>query len=255
VLGALAWGSLAAGSLVLGALLAFARAWSDRQVGLVLAFGAGALISAVSIELAEEGVRVGGFGWTAAGLAAGALTYWTLDGRVERRGFGAGADDGASAGAAKAARGGEGAAAAGGGTALALGAFLDGVPEQLVLGIGLAAQGSVGASLLVAIFVSNLPESIGSARDMQAAGTSRGRILWLWAGVAVVCAASTVLGYAASDAATSEVQACIDGFAAGALLVMLIDSMIPEARRGAGRVAGLATVLGFAVAAALSSMS
>ena len=72
MLGALAWGSLAAGSLVLGALLAFARAWSDRQVGLVLAFGAGALISAVSIELAEEGVRVGGFGSTAAGLAAGA---------------------------------------------------------------------------------------------------------------------------------------------------------------------------------------
>jgi ZIP family zinc transporter len=74
MLEALAWGSLAAGSLVLGALLAFARPWSDRQIGLVLAFGAGALISAVSLELAEEGVRAGGFAWTAVGLAAGALT-------------------------------------------------------------------------------------------------------------------------------------------------------------------------------------
>ena len=73
VLGALAWGSLAAASLVLGALLAFARPWSDLQVGVVLAFGAGALISAVSFELAEEGIDAGGFGWTAAGLAAGAV--------------------------------------------------------------------------------------------------------------------------------------------------------------------------------------
>ena len=124
-----------------------------------------------------------------------------------------------------------------------------------MLGIGLATSGGVGASLLVAIFVSNLPESIGSARDMHASGTARSRILLLWVAVAVVCAASTVVGYAAADVATSELQAGIDGFAAGALLVMLIDSMIPEARSGAGRVAGLATVLGFAVAAALSSMS
>jgi ZIP family zinc transporter len=255
VLGALAWGSLAAGSLVLGALLAFARSWSDRQVGLVLAFGAGALISAVSIELAEEGVRVGGLGWTAAGLAAGALTYWTLDGLVERSGSARGGGDGEAVSARGSGDGTAAAAGAGGGTALALGAFLDGVPEQLVLGIGLAAQGGVGASLLVAIFVSNLPESIGSARDMHAAGTERGRIFVLWAAVAAVCAAATAIGYAAADAATEGVQAGIDGFAAGALLVMLIDSMIPEARSGAGRVAGLATVLGFAVAAALSSMS
>jgi ZIP family zinc transporter len=90
---------------------------------------------------------------------------------------------------------------------------------------------------------------------MHNAGTDRRRILVLWLGVAVVCAASTVLGYAAADAATGELRAFVDGFAAGALLVMLIDSMIPEARRGAGRVAGLATTLGFAVAAALSSLS
>jgi len=247
VLGALAWGSLAAASLVLGALLAFARPWSDRQVGLVLAFGAGALISAVSLELAQEGVDVGGIGWTAAGLGAGAVTYFVLDGLIERRG------------ARRPRHGGrrtaEGSTENDAGSALALGAFLDGVPEQLVLGIGIAAQGSVGISLLVAIFVSNLPEAIGSARDMHASGTSRERILLLWGTVAVVCAAATVAGYALSEAATGEAQACIDGFAAGALLVMLIDSMIPEARRGAGRVAGLAATLGFAVAVALSSLS
>jgi len=198
----------------------------------VLAFGAGALISAVSIELAEEGVRVGGLAWTALGLGVGAVTYFALDGALERRS--AGADTGA---------------------ALALGAFLDGVPEQLVLGIGLAAGDGVGIGLLVAIFVSNLPEAIGSASAMEAAGASRRRILLLWVGVALTCAAATVLGFALADAAASELRAAIDGFAAGALLVMLIDSMIPEARTGAGRVAGLVTVLGFAVAVALSAVS
>ena len=242
VLAALGWGSFAAGSLVLGALLAFARPWSDLQVGLVLAFGAGALISAVSFELADEGIAAGGLGWTAAGLAAGALTYWALDGVIAGR-----AASGRGRGGRK-----EGSNA---GTALALGAFLDGVPEQVVLGIGIASGNGVGASLLVAIFVSNLPEAIGSARDMHAAGTSRSRILRLWGGVAIVCAAATVIGYLAAEAATGEIRAVIDGFAAGALLVMLIDSMIPEARAGAGRVAGLATTFGFAVAAALSSLS
>src|SRR4051794_34808252 len=103
-----------------------------------------------------------------------------------------------------------GTAAAGSGAALALGAFLDGIPEQLVLGIGIALGEGVSVGLLVAIFVSNLPESIGGA---------------------------------------------IDGFAAGALLVMLVDSMVPDARRKGGDVAGLATVLGFAVAAGLSTIS
>lgn len=242
MLAALGWGSLAAGSLVLGALLAFVRPWSDVQVGLVLAFGAGALISAVSFELAEEGIAAGGLVWTAVGLAAGALTYFTLDGVIARR---------SSSGRGRRGR----ASGSNAGAALALGAFLDGVPEQLVLGIGLASGSGVGASLLVAIFVSNLPEAIGSARDMHAAGTPRRRILELWTGVAVVCAAATVGGYLAAEAATGEVRALIDGFAAGALLVMLIDSMIPEARRGAGRVAGLATTFGFAIAAALSSLS
>ncbi|MDX6679847.1 MAG: zinc transporter, family [Solirubrobacteraceae bacterium] len=249
MLGAIGWGALAAGSLVIGALLAFAREWSDRQVGLVLAFGAGALISAVSFELADEGIHSGGLGWTAAGLAAGAATYFALDGLIGRRSKDEHGPGGRSQGAAAGGGGG------GGGTALALGAFLDGVPEQLVLGIGLATDGGVGASLLVAIFVSNLPEAIGSARDMREAGSERGRILVLWCAVAAVCAAATVLGYLAADAATGEVRALVDGFAAGALLVMLIDSMIPEARHGAGRVAGLATTLGFAVAAGLSSLS
>ncbi len=239
---ALGWGALAASSLILGALLSFARRWSPRQVGAVLAFGAGALISAVSYELAQEGIALGGGGYTGLGLAVGALVYYCLDGAIARR-----SDTG---------RGRRGrAAGTGAGTALALGAFLDGIPEQAVLGINIAAGAGVSVSLLVAIFVSNLPEAMGSADDMLKAGTSRGAIVRLWLTVAAICTLATVGGYLAADAASGGFKAAIDGFAAGALVVMLIDSMIPDARADAGRAAGLVTVLGFAVAAGLSSLT
>ena len=126
------------------------------------------------------------------------------------------------------------------GTALALGAFLDGIPEQLVLGIGIAAGDGVGVSLLVAIFVSNLPEAIGSASDMRKAGRAREAILRLWAagrGDLRPRHRRRLPRSPTPPRATSK--AAIDGFAAGALLVMLIDSMIPDARsEPAGRRAG-----------------
>jgi ZIP family zinc transporter len=226
---ALGWGALAASSLVIGALLSVARDWPEQLVGLVLAFGAGALIAAVSFELAEEGVQIGGAGAVAIGFALGAVTYFVLDGLVER-----GRSDPASA--------------------LALGAFLDGIPEQLVLGLGLAAGDEISIGLLGAIFVSNLPEAIGSAADMRAEGRRRETILRLWIAVAVVCTLASVAGYAIADSLSGELEGGFNGFAAGALLVMLADSMIPEARK-AGRTAGLATAFGFAVAAGLSSLS
>jgi ZIP family zinc transporter len=242
VIAAFGWGALAASSLVLGALLAFARQWPARQVGLVLAFGAGALISAVSFELAAEGLLVGGLGVTAIGLGIGALTYFTLDGLIASR-------TSASRGRAGRASGSDP------GAALALGAFLDGIPEQLVLGIGLASGEGIGIGLLVAIFVSNLPEAIGSASAMRRAGIAERRIVCLWGAVAVICTLASVAGFVIADLVSGDLRAAIDGFAAGALLVMLIDSMIPDATRESGRVAGLVTTLGFAVAMALSSLS
>jgi zinc transporter, ZIP family len=229
VAAALGWGAVAASSLVIGALLSLARDWSERFVGLVLAFGAGALIAAVSFELAQDGVEIGGAGPVGIGLALGAVTYFVLDGLVER-----GRSDPASA--------------------LALGAFLDGIPEQLVLGVGLAAGDEVSIGLLGAIFVSNLPEAIGSATEMRAEGRRSETILRLWVAVAVVCTLASVIGFAVADSLSGELKGGFNGFAAGALLVMLADSMIPEARK-AGRTAGLATAFGFAVAAALSSLS
>ena len=238
---AIGWGALAASSLLVGAVLAFVRTWSRPQVGTVLAFGAGALISAVSFELVQEGTEVGSLSSTAIGLGLGAITYFLADGYIAKR-FSGG----------RGRRGREDADDSG--TALALGAFLDGIPEQLVLGIGLAAGEGVGVGLLVAIFVSNLPEAIGSASAMRDSGRRRSQILRLWAVVAAVCALSSAIGFGFADSVSGELRAGINGFAAGALLVMLIDSMIPDARKATGRAAGLVTVLGFAVATSLSNL-
>ena len=123
-----------------------------------------------------------------------------------------------------------------------------------MLGIGIATGGGVSIALLVAIFVSNLPEAIGSSSQMRAAKRSPSTIRRLWIAVAAVCLLATLAGYAIADSVSGEFQAAIDGFAAGALLVMLVDSMIPEARRKAGDTAGLVTTLGFAVAAGLSAL-
>lgn len=239
---ALAWGALAASSLIVGAVLAETREWPSRQVGMILAFGAGALISAIGFELAGEGLEVGSLRATAAGLGGGAVVYYLLDGAIASR---------FATGRGRAGR----KAGSDSGAALALGAFLDGIPEQLVLGIGIAAGQGVGVGLLVAIFVSNLPEAIGSSSAMRESGVGGRRVVALWIAVAAICAVASGAGYAAADAVSGELRAAIDGFAAGALLVMLVDSMIPEATRESGRVAGLLTTLGFAVATALSSVS
>lgn len=243
MLEALAWGALAASSLMIGAWLGLVRDWSPRVVGLVLGFGAGALISAVSFELWEEALTESRLVIAAGGLGAGALAYYAADraldarmrsDRARHRPRGAGDQDS--------------------GSALALGALLDGIPEQLVLGIGVATGDGAGAALLAAIFVSNLPEAIGSASAMRAAGRPRRLVLRLWLSVTLVTTLAAVAGFAAADALSADGVALIQGFAAGALLVMLVDAMIPSATRQAGRTTGLMTTLGFAVAAALSAL-
>ncbi len=229
MLEALLWGAVAASSLIVGALAGVLRDWNAQLVGLVLGFGAGALVASISFELAETGFRLGGAVAVALGLAAGAIVFYVADRAIDRK-----------------------AANSASGLPLLLGALLDGIPEQAVLGIGIADGHGVSLSLLIAIFVSNLPEAIGSATDMKSARRSAGRILLVWTTVAVLCVAATLIGYQLQEIAGAQWRGGINGFAAGALLVMLVGSMIPEATQKAGEKAGLAAVLGFAVAAGLS---
>lgn len=229
---AVLWGAVAASPLLIGAVLALVRRWPAKWLGIVLGFGAGALMASIAFELWEEGLQLAGPVPLVAGVAVGAIAYYAAARILDAR-------------AAKAHR-------AAGGPSLAVAALLDGIPEQLVLGIGLASGEGVGIALVVAILVSNLPESIGSASDLLQSGMRKGRVVLLWLAVALICALSTVAGFALADAVGSEFQAAANGFAAGALLVMLVDSMVPEAQAKAKESTGLATVLGFAVAAGLA---
>jgi zinc transporter, ZIP family len=239
VLEATAWGALGASSLLIGALLGAAGLIHRRAVGLILGFGAGALISAVSFELTREAFQLGGADATSAGLALGALAFFAGDSLLHQRG----------AGNRKLVRDEEDAS----GSALLLGAVLDGVPESVVIGITLLAGGEVSVAMLAAVFISNLPEGIGGASGMRAAGNSTRSILTAWSVVAGACALAAGVGYTALDGASDELVALIQAFAAGGVLTMLTDAMIPDAYRQGGRVTGLLTVLGFALAALLSA--
>ncbi|MFJ2551682.1 ZIP family metal transporter [Microbacterium sp. NPDC087591] len=233
--GAILWGVVAAAPLFIGAVLALLRKWPPRWLGIVLGFGAGALMASIAFELWEEGLALAGPIPLVTGVAAGAISYYIADRILDAR-------------AAKTKE------KAGGGQ-LAVGALLDGIPEQLVLGIGLASGEPVSIALVVAILVSNLPESIGSASDLLEGGMAKSRVLLLWAGVAVLCALATVAGFGLASVTGDDFRAAASGFAAGALLVMLVDSMIPEAQSKAKESTGLATVLGFALAAGLALAS
>ncbi|WP_136024324.1 ZIP family metal transporter [Microbacterium sp. K27] len=233
--GAVLWGLVAAAPLFIGAVLALLRKWPPRWLGIVLGFGAGALMASIAFELWEEGLDLAGPVPLIGGVAGGAISYYIADRILDAR-------------AAKTKE------QAGGGQ-LAVGALLDGIPEQLVLGIGLASGEPVSIALVVAILVSNLPESIGSAADLLEGGMAKSRVLWLWAGVTLICAVATIAGFGLASITGDEFRSAASGFAAGALLVMLVDSMIPEAQSKAKESTGLATVLGFALAAGLALAS
>ena len=238
-LGALVWGGLAASSLLVGAVLALRTTLSNRTVGLVLAFGAGTLISSVAYELVptetQQPVGVG----LAIGL--GALVFYFGDSIVERMGGQQRKDLDATPDTA------------GSGLAIALGTVLDGIPESLVLGIGLAIGGTISIAFLFAVFISNLPEAIGASVSLRAAGRPVRRIYALWAVIVVVSALSAAAGFVLATSIGSSGE-LVQAFAAGALITMIADTMIPEAYEHGGNVTGLATVVGFGVAALISGL-
>lgn len=141
-----------------------------------------------------------------------------------------------------------------GGAAIALGTVLDGIPESVVLGATLIGGGGVSVAMLAAVFVSNLPEAMSATAGLLKAGTKPSRLWVLWGSTTLVSALAAGIGYLALDGASPAVVAVTQAFAAGALLTMLVDTMIPEATEFGGPVTGLVTVLGFATAFGLSSI-
>ena len=236
VLEAFFWGLVSTSSLIVGGLIGSWFSISKRVLGLIMGFGAGVLISAVAYELVFEAVESAkGSGGPGLGLFAGALTFYFADRFISNMGAADRKSIAAPAASAMV-------------VPLVLGIVLDGVPESLVIGLGILEGGAVSLGMLVAVFISNVPEAIAGTSGMLAGGWSRLKVLTLWLVIAVACALATVVGFAAFEGLPPFWLAFVNTFSAGAILCMLANTMMPEAYEHGGPQAGLATVLGFAVA-------
>jgi zinc transporter, ZIP family len=241
---ALFWGLFAGSSLILGGAIGFWIPLSREVRGLIMGFGAGVLISAVAYELVDDAFAAAdGFAIVAAGLFAGAATFFVGDGLIDRMG---GGERKRSAGTH--------AAAGGAALAIVLGIVLDGVPESAVIGLSLLEGTGVSVAMIVAVFLSNLPEAIAATTGLSRSGWARRKIFGLWALVTLVSGLSALAGYVLFDGAGPRALAFVLAYAGGAILTMLADTMMPEAFERSGRLTGLATTLGFAVAFAITAL-
>jgi ZIP family zinc transporter len=225
-----AWGMFAASSLLLGAVLSFTGWIRGQTLRLVTAFGSGVLISAVAYDLVGEAVNQSATGVSVAtGFVLGALVFYSGSWLIAR----------VMSGRSE-------------GTGILLAVVLDGIPESAVLGLSVLGGGGVSVAVLVAVFISNLPESLSSSAGLATAGHSKGRILGAWLVVVVVSTLVAAISYGTLGGAEGDVIAFIEAFAAGAILTMLANEMIPNAYKAGDRLPGLAASAGFAVAALLS---
>jgi ZIP family zinc transporter len=240
------WGGLAASSLVFGTWIAVRFNPSERVTGLVMGFGAGALIGSIAYDLMPDSSISGGSWRLLVAFALGAVTFFAGDWIVDNRG-----------GSDRKRIDGESQVGGSSGRAIFLGTLLDGLPESLVLGIGLAlsavnAEGAATLAFLCAVFISNIPEAIAGTSSMLSEGYSARRVYGMWLALVLASAVTAAFGFAFASRAPSVDGALAQAFAAGAMLTMLADTMMPEAYEHGGKVVGLMTTLGFLLAAILS---
>src|SRR5215467_13701946 len=233
MLNALLWGMLATSSLIVGGLIASSFSLGKRTLGIIMAFGAGTLISAVSYELVFEAVKLAkGSGFPAFGFFAGAFTFYFSEKLIERLGARNHMKIESSDQSSLV-------------IPMVLAIILDGVPESIVIGLGILEEGTVSLAMLVAVFISNLPEAIAGTIGMRGSGWNKKRIILLWFSIAVVCAFASVAGYTLFSGVSERWMSFIQAFAGGAILMMLANSMIPESYEHGGKLTGIFTVLGF----------
>jgi zinc transporter, ZIP family len=237
---AFGWGALGGSALLIGALIAYQLAPSRAVIAVVMALGTGLLIGSVSFELVDEALKTREVAGVALLVLVGAVVFTVGDWLLTRQGGGERKDP-------------EGAQADGSPLAIVLGSVLDGIPESFVLGLTVL-QGGVSVSLLAGVALSNLPEGMSSSAGLKAAGWPRGRVVLMWSVVALVSAASAAAGYLLLDPASGRTGALVQAFAAGALLAMVADTLLPEAYKVEGVLTGPLVVVGFAISLALSAI-
>ncbi|HVY25697.1 MAG TPA: hypothetical protein VHB79_04070 [Polyangiaceae bacterium] len=241
------WGLVAGSALVVGAVVGWFLRVPTRLIAAIMAFGSGVLISALSFELMDEAYRASGFAACAVGFLSGAALYTLASWLLARQG----AKHRKRSGGQQPSESEQ----AGSGLAIAVGALLDGIPESIVIGLSLLQGGAVSTVAVIAIFLSNLPEGLSSAAGMKRAGRSARYVLGVWLAIALLSGGAAWFGYTVFGGVSSGIVSAVTAVAAGAILAMLVDTMIPEAFQEAHDFAGLITVSGFLTSFALSKLA
>ncbi|GAA1484758.1 ZIP family metal transporter [Brachybacterium fresconis] len=243
---ALLAGLIAGGALLLGSAIAWFVKIPATVVAGIMAFGAGVLISALTFELVDEAMALGGLGATAGGFLAGAVIYVGLNVLLAR--YGARhrkrSGDQQPRQDEKASSGG----------AIAIGALLDGVPESMVLGLSILTGGGLSVPMFAAVFISNVPEGLSSSAGWKRAGRSGAYVFGIWGAIALASGVAALGGYLLLDGAPPETLAAVNALAAGAILAMITDTMIPEAFAEDSLYSGLLATLGFLAALSLHAL-
>jgi ZIP family zinc transporter len=257
------FGVIASSALVLGAFIGVRFELPKRLLAMLLAFAAGSLITALTFELFEDAYEHGGIIRAAVGLMVGAIVFTALSALLDRwaqageqkqakpadefQGSAKLDTDAAASDKRATSASTKGAA----GMALLAAVTLDGVPENIALGISLG-EGTGGLALLAAIFVSNLPEALVGSASMRSQGRSTGSILGLWLACAVLLVIAVVIGAGPLSGTDPEAISLPLAFAAGAVIASLADTLMPEAYEHGGPAVALSTAAGFVLAFVLS---
>ena len=241
------WGFVSGGALVIGAAVGYFVKVPGKFIAGVMAFGSGVLISALSFELMEEAFEQAGLTATATGFLLGAAIYVLANrflaiwGAKHRKRSGTQQPSEEDQ--------------AGSGVAIAVGALIDGIPESIAIGLSILHGGAVSVATVAAIFLSNLPEGLSSSAGMRRAGRSAAYVFGVWTAIAVACGLASLAGYSVFGMLSPFIVAATTAVAAGGMLAMIVDTMIPEAVAETHDWARRFVVLGFLVSFTLTKIA